>query len=485
MSMPGRPKGVLTRLSQVVALAVLSALVLGATHKLPHVGDHVSSIYSLGFLLLAGTLTSELAEVLRLPHLSGYIAAGLVAGPHVLHLVDHAAVTDLSIVDSLALALIAFAGGAELRLEMFREGLRSLAWAMLLQTVLGFVGLFGVFLLLRKLIPFTSGLPLEKLLAVAALWGVLGISRSPAACLGILSQTRAKGPLTTFSLSFIMVSDVVILVVLALTLAFVRPVLEPGVTLSLEALKALAMELLGSLALGTTLGLLLAAYMRLVGKQIVLVLIALGFGMTNLLKYLHMDVLLVYLAAGFIVQNLSRQGDAFLHAVERTGGVVYVIFFALAGAHLDLPNLKLLWPAAVALSLARIAVTWISARVASSLSHDAPVLRRFGFVGLISQAGVALGIALIVERSFPGFGAGFSSLALATIAINELIGPVFFKAALDAAGETKHEEELRPSLVPASSTAPPSGLASLPRNRCLLDLHDCDQLGFQKRSDLL
>ncbi len=154
------------------------------------------------------------------------------------------------------------------------------------------------------------------------------------------------------------------------------------------------------------------------------------------------------MVAGFVVQNLSRQGDAFLHALEQTGSIVYVIFFATAGADLDIPLLRQLWPIAVALACARGLATWVAGRAASRLSNDPPMVKRWGWTGLVSQAGLTLGAAGLVEHAFPELGSGFRALAIATVALNQLVGPVLFKVALDRSGETSAEPKPTPAWLP-------------------------------------
>src|SRR6202034_618512 len=112
----------------------------------------------------------------------------------------------------LALSLIALAGGAELKLDLVKRGVRSLGGAMLVQCVVGLVGMTGVFIALRRVVPFAQGLSVSALVGVALLWGTLSVSRSPSALLGILAQLRARGPLTDFSLTFVMTSDIVVVV---------------------------------------------------------------------------------------------------------------------------------------------------------------------------------------------------------------------------------------------------------------------------------
>ena len=230
---PGRGAGV--QLLVLAALGGLVALVVrwGGVPSLPGAG----TIVSVGFLLLAGSLTASLLERIGLPHLTGYLLAGALAGPHLLGLVDQQAVADLEPVNALALSLIALAGGAELRLDGLRQGLRSLGWSTLLHNLPVLLISGGVFYLARPLIPFARELPGGALLAVALLWGVVAITRSPAATLAIITQTRASGRLTTATVNFVMSSDVVVVVLLALALTVTRPLLSPGATISLDRLR--------------------------------------------------------------------------------------------------------------------------------------------------------------------------------------------------------------------------------------------------------
>lgn len=450
----GAKKGLGTRAVQALALAVSFGVLFALTKLTPELDSRLGTMTAIGFLVLAGTLLSELLEPVGLPHLSGYLLAGIIGGPHVLHLVDHQTVEQLSPVNTLALALIALAGGVELKVATLRSVAKSLAYASLIQTSIVLVGMALVFLALARFIPFAKDLELRPLLGVALLWGALCVTRSPSACMGILSQTRAKGPLATFSLGFIMLSDVVVVVMVATAIMLARPLITPGASISINDFNVLGHEILGSISMGTTLGLLLAIYLRLVGGQLLLVLMALGFGVTAALKYVHVDPLLTFLTAGFVVQNLSNQGPKLLHAVEQMGSVVFVLFFATAGAHLDIPLLKQAWAIALALCFMRTVFTYGAARLSSRLANDPPVVRKWGWSSLVSQAGLALGLGVVVEAAFPGIGSSFRSLVIAAVAINEMIGPVLFKMALDKTGETdRSEPAARPSLPPPPEPA--------------------------------
>jgi Kef-type K+ transport system membrane component KefB len=429
-------KGLGTRFAYALMLAVFGGMLFFVTRTVPDAHGSLWTIASMGFLLLAGTLTSELIEPIGLPHLTGYLLAGVVAGPYVLKIVDEHSVDKLSPVNTLALSLIALAGGAELDFAQVRRGARSLGWAMLAQCVLVLVLVALTFAALRPMLPFARQLSPAALIGASLLWGALSVTRSPSATLGILSQTRASGPLASFTLAFVMTSDVVVVILIATSMAIARPLLDPMGTLSFGAFVTLGHELFGSVALGTTLGLVIAAYLRLVNRQMLVVLLVLGFGASTLLDYLQFDSLLTFMVAGFIVRNMSKQGHKLVEYIEKTGSIVYVVFFATAGAHLDVPLLRQLWPVAIALTGSRALITWIAARTASRLAKDSPMLKRWGWSGLVSQAGLALGLSGTIAREFPMIGDAFRNLAVAAVAINEMVGPVLFKLALDRAGET-------------------------------------------------
>lgn len=425
--------------AELVALLMILGVMFTAKLFAPHVSGDAGIVGAVGLLLLAGTLMSELLSVFKLPHLTGYIAAGLVVGPYVLKLIDQETVERLSPVNTLALALIAFAGGAELKLDLLKKVFRSLTIAMALQTVTVFVGMTGVFYACRAYIGFMQPFGPSAALGIALLWGVIAVSRSPSATLGVLAQTRAKGPVTSFCIAFVMASDVVVVVLLAAVMSVAKPLLDPDGQFTSAALKALGHDLLGTVSVGTTLGLILAVYLRFVGKQLLVVLVALGFGATEVIHYLGFEPLLAFLVAGAVVQNLSTRGDVFLHAIEETSGVIYVVFFASAGAHLKVPLLAELWPIALTLAGSRALFTFVTAKLSSRIAKDEPIVAKWAWASLVSQAGLTLGIAGVIGREFPAIGAQMGALAIATVAVNELAGPILFKLALDRSGESQSE----------------------------------------------
>lgn len=423
------------RVIQIASLLAVAALLVTLGHFVPVSNSSAGLAAALGLLLLAGVLLSDILDLVHLPHLTGYLVAGVIAGPHVLHFIDHDTVAELSQVNKLALALIALAGGLELRMSTLRELRKSLLWASLVQTVLVIGVVTGVFFVLSRFIGFTRDLPQGAVVGVSLLWAVIAVSRSPSATLGILSQYRAEGLLTRYSLAFVMSSDILVVLLMAGTMIIAHPLITPGAGISLESLGHLGHEIYGSICVGTTLGLVLILYLKFVGRHLTLVLLLLGFGFTEGVHYLKLEPLLTLITTGFIVQNLSQQGEKMLHAIEETGAIVFVVFFATAGAHLDLPLLGQLWPVALALCFTRAMATFFGQKLSSKLAADPPVLKKWGWSSMISQAGLTLGMSIVIESEFPQLGTAFGSLVIATVAINEVVGPILFKLALDRSGE--------------------------------------------------
>lgn len=437
MSASSTATGLGVRGLQAAVLVVLFGLLLGVMNAGLNLGTSSRAIVSVGLLLLSGMLVSDLLGLIGLPHLTGYIAAGVLAGPYVSHIIDHETVASLHGVNTLALSLIALAGGLELRIEDLRKALRSIATAMVVQGVVVFVVASGMLYLMRPLIGFAGSMPTAMWLGVSLIWGVLSVSRSPSVTLAIMSQLKPQGPLSRFALGFVMSSDVVVVVLMATVLALVRPWIDPGSEISMAAVVKAGREIIGSVSIGTTLGLLLIVYLRVIGGQILLLLFVLSFVASEALHYLHFEPMLTFLCAGFVVQNMSAQGERLLHAIEETGSLVFVVFFATAGAHLNLPLLSSLWPVALALVGGRMVSTFVAHRVGSAMAKDEWAVRTWGWAPLISQAGLTLGLSAMVARQYPVFGEGFRALVIVTVALNEIIGPILFKLALERTGEIK------------------------------------------------
>ena len=157
----------------------------------------------------------------------------------------------------------------------------------------------------------------------------------------------------------------------------------------------------------------------------------------------HLEPMLICVTAGFWVRNFSREGELFMETIDRSSLPIYVIFFSLTGAALNVDALKETWLVAVLVVAVRFILISLGAYLGTSLSGDPPRFRRMAGLSFITQAGVSLGLAGIIMRRFPEWGAILATTIVAIIALNQIIGPIAFKFALNAVGEARARPDRR------------------------------------------
>lgn len=416
-------------------------------------GAHATTL-AFGFVLLTAFFAGRIFSNLRLPKLTGYIAAGIVVGPTVLGLLSPEMVHDLEIVDGVAIAMIALTAGNELDLKAFRPLLGSIYWITLF-AVVGTAILLGVAVFAMKgFLPFLSEIPLLPSIAVALVVGVVMAAQSPAVVVALRDEMEADGPMSRTVLGVVVIADLVVILLFAATSSLAKSVFGAPGELS-DTLGLLTWEILGSLTSGVLVGGLIALYLRFVGKQgAALFVVTVCFVVAEVGSRLHFDPLLVALAAGVLIRNATRQGDLLHGQIEMASLPVYVVFFAVAGAHIDLRLLATVGIPATVFVLVRgfglVAGSRIGARVAGSPE----VVRRWAGFGLLPQAGLALALAALFVKAFPAFGADARALVLGVVALNELLAPAIYRWALVRSGEAgKRVEEEAPDLAEEAQPA--------------------------------
>ena len=197
------------------------------------------------------------------------------------------------------------------------------------------------------------------------------------------------------------------------------------------------MELFGSILAGTVIGWLLGQYLKRKIPYVSVFIFGLIFFVSRFAPLIHLNILLIFIVAGFLVENLTPLGEALLSVVDRSSLIIYVLFFGVAGASLDLAALKETWFLALVLVVIRLLAIWISTYWGSVLAKAGEAVKKYSWMGFVSQAGVGLGLAIMIERTFPGWGSDFKTLILAVIAINQILGPILFKYALIQSGDAR------------------------------------------------
>jgi Kef-type K+ transport system membrane component KefB len=431
--------------------AVILVIVFGLVELLRPLGSAgygSQALLTFGFLILAAYTVGEIAKAMRGPAIVGYMIAGMVFGPAALGTISEEALTRLAPVSALAVALIAFLAGAELRWEELRERGIALLKVMTVELVIGFIALSAALYAARDYVPFMRGLPTAQVVAVAVLVASIAIVHSPAVTMALLTETHARGPVARTTLGVVLLTDVVVVLLFSGTLTIARA-LAPGAQSAGVSVGSISWEILGALLVGALLGGAVAIYLRFVGEELLLFAVVAAFLGSEVARLAHVEAVLTLLTTGFVAENLShrQRGKALRHAMERSAAPVFVVFFALSGATIDVMAVAVLLPVLLPLILVRAAAIWAGTRLGGRWARLPREISENLWLGLVSQAGVAIGLASVVAEVFPTFGAELRTLLLALIALNQLVGPILFRRALVQAGEV-------PGLKPRARPAP-------------------------------
>jgi Kef-type K+ transport system membrane component KefB len=396
------------------------------------------SLFLFGILLLTADTFGAMAHDLGFPRLVGYLVAGLALGPSALGIVPPGVLQDLSTMKQLAVGLIALLAGAELRVKDLVARYRTIAWILALQTAAVLVGLTALALVLRTWIPFLERLEFPAVLFVALLFAATLTVNSPMVTLALLTETRAEGPLAKTTLGVVLVADVLVVLVFTAAFSLAQASLGGATASAPETLVRLLREVVGSMLAGALIGGVLTLYLRFVRRELVVFVIVLVFATAAAAQALHFELLLSLLVAGFLVENVAPvRAEPLVEMLHVMAVPVFVIFFAMAGADLRLQTFRDLWPLILAVALARVGLVYTGTRAGARLGEAEPVVARYAWTGLVSQAGVALGLATIVADRLPRLGLAMQTMIVGIIAFNESVGPVLFRGGLDRAGEIR------------------------------------------------
>jgi Kef-type K+ transport system membrane component KefB len=424
---------------RLIALAIILVTAAVVTHADGALqGGGPGAALAIGFALIAASLTGELFERVGLPRISGYLFFGIACGPYASAILTPSMARELQVVNGVAIALIAFIAGLEINFARLRPQLRAMLTMGGVMLGLMWASLTLLFVLVWPWLPIApeaAGLPR---VAMAALLATVTVSFSPTVSIAVITESRARGPLAELVLALVVLADLMLILLFTLSMESVRLALGSGQAgqAGHGILSGLAWEIFGSFAFGGVVGAGFAFYLRHVGREVTVVLLAVSVLLSQVGAALHFEPLLAALGAGLVVENIAPpEGDALRLAVERGALPVLVLFFAAAGANLHIGALAQVGIPAVVIAGVRLGLIRVSARVGArvaGLSGEPPSL---AWMGLVSQAGVTLGLAILINAEFPDWGGRLYALIVSMITLHEAIGPILFRAALTRAGE--------------------------------------------------
>jgi Kef-type K+ transport system membrane component KefB len=482
----------------IVVLLFVGVLLL--YHYAAGTGQGTGSLLALGFVILSAYLIGELVEVVRLPHITGYLLAGLFLGPSLGETLHHVwpelqllppfdkgilnadVISQLTLLDTLALPLICLSAGGALRPKEIRKAILPIAGILGGQIIAMFVGVVGLFYLLSGPLPFLqmpalAALSVPSVLALGGVAAAISIATSDAATIAIVVSSKARGPMTTNIISVAVLKDVVVVVAFSAMTGMASSSLgiEGGSSLQ----QTIAMISLSGLV-GVGVGWVLHLYLKFVGVETLLFLVGLIYTMSYVSEMLHLENALVFIMAGFVASNWSEYGDRLIGEVGRLSTPVFVVFFTLAGAKLHLDVLAQMAVFAFLLVAVRASAFYIGVKAGGSLCNADAGSRKYGWMGFVSQAGLAITLANTFPDTYgPALGGAMFSFILAGVAVNEIIGPALLQAALSLAGElprAEEEEGTDTSPVPVSTSD--AGWPELPGS----DSDDLQTIFFETRT---
>jgi len=394
-------------------------------------------LFKICLVLLVGVIGGKIARLLKLPNVTGYLVIGLFLGPSFTEYVSAVDIETFSVISELALAIIAFTIGSEFVMKDILKLGKSIVIITLAEVIFAIATVFVVmYFIFRQ--PFAFSIVIASMSAATA----------PAATLMVMKQYKAHGPLTRTILPVVALDDVFGIMAFGIAISLAKLSISTE-TFSLYNLVVEPMvEIVGSLLLGLILGLTLSfIYKKAKGRDelqaIILAFIGIATGLSNAF---NLSALLTCIMIGATLVNTLHNSKRLFDAVNDFASPVYVLFFTLAGASLNLSILSAVGLMGIAYVFSRafgkMFGAWVGAR---SVKADKVVTNNLG-LALLPQGGVSIGLIVLVRQQLPEYAVAISTIIMFSVLIYEVSGPIFAKIAIQRAGEInglKHKDKVK------------------------------------------
>ncbi len=378
----------------------------------------------IGIAMGAGLLFSRGAHFVKLPNVTAFLLAGLLLGPSVTNIITREQVASMGVISEVALGFIAYSIGGEFKLSY----LKAIGKAPL--TITLFQGLATALCIDVGLILMGYNPPMCLLL------GAIALATAPAATLMVVRQYKAHGPVTSMLLPVVAMDDALGLMVFSVSASVVSAMLGGTITVQSMVLAPI-LEIVGSLLLGAVLGVVLAYCARFFGSRgnklaLSIAIVLAGVGLCDMF---NLSSLLVCMMIGAVMVNLSQQQEVLMEQCDRFTPPLFLLFFVLSGADLDLSILPSVGIIGLFYLLLRTLGKWGGTLLGAIVTHVDPNIKKYLGLTLLPQAGVAIGMTQMVTARFPELGTEINTIVLAGVFVFELVSPVITKIALIKAGE--------------------------------------------------
>jgi CBS domain-containing protein len=415
-----------------------------------------------GLILLAAIVGGYAARWLRIPHIIGFLLGGaglratlhaLLGGPAASGVTAEleASYATLEPIRDLALGMILFLLGGVFERTTFRS-VRAHVFTISLREVLA---TFSVVFVACGVVAFCTirGAGTLEILALAVLLAAAAIETAPAATLFVLHEYESKGPITNTILCLVGISSLLCICFFftAFFLLAGAGLVESSAALAERPWLGLAAMLAGSFALGLICGVVLSiTHAKLPLSETLLVFFALfillGVSEAWLLRHggFSFNFLLCAVVGGAVFVNIAVDAQKLTVALRTMGTPLFAGFFVIAGYGLHVEDFARMGLLGAAYVLARLVgkLVGIHWGVAVARAPD----RADGRLGqaLLSHASIVIGLAAFASEHWKGpMAKTFTTVALGSVVIFELIGPLLVKRCVVHAGEVKAVTLLR------------------------------------------
>jgi Kef-type K+ transport system membrane component KefB/nucleotide-binding universal stress UspA family protein len=390
-------------------------------------------------LLAAGLLAAKIAQLLRLPSVTGFILAGVLLGPSFAGVITMESVgRQLEHFTEIALMLIAFGIGEHIELRRLGGLARQVSYVSAFQALASFVFVCGGTYLTVLFLSGPEPDPGNHLIP-ALLLGAVAVATAPATLLHVVRETGARGPLTTTMMAVVALVDALAIMIFGMAMSVSHQLMNPGSEAIMQAVAGSGGEIIFSLAIGLLTGMVidyLLNRLRNRGEMLTggLALLLLCGETTRLL---NLSPLLAGMAAGFAIINRAERDVRLFRTINDFEPPIYVLFFTLAGAQLEVGALKMAGWIGIVYFVARLAGKYFGSWLGALMSGASPVVRNCMGLALFPQAGVAIGLVILInsDPALAGWAVVITPVVLAGVVFAELFGPYFTRYAIEKAGE--------------------------------------------------
>lgn len=384
--------------------------------------------YSLyvAILMLVGIAGGKLASKLGLPTVSGYLLCGLLLGPSALNLITSEVYYNLGFVNELALGMLAISIGTELHYLMFKKFGKNLMIISLGNAVFTVV--------VATLLTWLAGMEIQY----ALILGTLALTVSPAGVVEVIKDTKSEGEMTQNVLGLVAVDNLVAIVTFGVMVSFVQSLGGQGVS-GLVLAGTVLFDIFAGLVIGAVSGLFISYFIRKDtsnDKLLVFLLAAILFN-TGIASMYEFSPVLINIVSGIAITNLTSRKVLIATLLNRIELPIFVVFLTLAGAHIDISIIGTVGLAGLAYIAARSIGKYAGSLFFSQFTSINKKIRPYIGLGLFPQAGIAIGLATIAERSIPNVSGAITGVILAGAVFFEICGPMIVERALKAVGEIK------------------------------------------------